>query len=78
MNSTMETHLHLSTGINRSVFLIGTRRCWFVQSIRPYTMDPHGLEEAYWRYFDGKQEDIEVLELEREEAETKLADAGFS
>ena len=41
-------------------------------------MDPHGLEEAYWRYFDGKQEDIEVLELEREEAETKLADAGFS
>eukprot|EP00803_Ostreobium_quekettii_P011142 evm.model.scf_71.5 EVM.evm.TU.scf_71.5 scf_71:73824-78422(-) len=49
-----------------------------LDSIRPYTMDPHGLEEAYWRYFDGKQEELEVLELEREEAETKLAGVGFS
>lgn len=49
-----------------------------LDSIRPYTMDPHGLEEAYWRYFDGKPEELDVLELEREEAETKLAVAGFS
>lgn len=49
-----------------------------LDNIRPYTMDPHGLEEAYWRYFDGRGEDLEILEEERREAEEKLAHAGFN
>lgn len=46
-----------------------------LDEVRPYILDPHGLEEEVWKYFEG--DSSALYEQERVEAEEKLQESGF-
>lgn len=46
-----------------------------LDEVRPYILDPHGLEEEVWKYFEGDSSALH--EQERVEAEAKLEESGF-
>ncbi|GMH39338.1 hypothetical protein BSKO_07236 [Bryopsis sp. KO-2023] len=46
-----------------------------LDEVRPYILDPHGLEEEVWKYFEG--DSSALYDQERVEAEAKLEESGF-